>query len=211
MESWFPSLGDSAYTSEPLIVAFHGAGSTESAFSSAGTGKRRVDTLLNGAQERGITIASVQLPGRGKRSYEPALQSAPGIAQKLVNEALEPLIVQNHHSFNQFRKYIIVAHSMVSLIAVEAMKHLRKRWKDERVLPRILIVSCFPAPNTPHNDLPWNPSGSKLSNNEFQHELKLWDVNEAVWKSERVWSMYNEMLRNDFKVCVHCLIEVLYC
>jgi len=63
-------------------------------------------------------------------------------------------------------------------------------------LPKMWLLSGFPAPNIPEADRPWSKNGP-MADPAFKEECRGWDVNEIIFQ-ESNWKAFNGMMRDDF-------------
>ena len=129
-----------------------------------------------------VEICTVQLPGRGARTHEPAFDSI-----QLLIETLGPAI----HSFVQ-QPFAFFGHSMGAIIAFELTLYLRRKYG---LLPSHLFVSGRRAPQIPKRD----PHLYNLPHDEFISELKRLDGTPLeVLEHPELMELMMPLLRADF-------------
>merc|ERR1712241_1521426 len=137
------------------LVAFHWAGA--SALTYNGTRWRNLP--------EGVELIGIQLPGREQRGKE----ETPKTAQKAAE-----LVVKGLSRFFAMGSVptVIFAHSMGTWVAFEFIRELRRK---NLQLPRLLMVSNFPAPQTSEESRPWRRNAA-LTESQFKEECRAWGV-----------------------------------
>ena len=147
MDLLFPYL--KKQPNHKAILAFHFAGGTAQCY-------KPFQELTK------ATVYAVQLPGREKRGKEPFLVSC----QKAAAAVYDALVVQTNEWESQ--DWDIITHSVGSWIGYEFVGLLQK---NQKKLPNIMIISCFPSPLIDMEKRPWRKS-SEITEEEFQAKKK---------------------------------------
>ena len=145
-----------------------------------------------------IELCAVQLPGREARRHEqpsPTLQDAAYELVAACAELFEDPAVS----------YAFFGHSMGSWLAYEVCRELRRCGLRD---PALLVVSDFPAPQTPEEERPWDGSNAEMAELDFQQECRDWGLPEALFLPE-TWNIFAEMLRRDFELFDSYVFEPL--
>jgi len=159
------------------LWAFHWFGASASAF---GFWPKNLDS--------NIDFCAVQLPGREGRLGEEKYRSARQVAADLVR-SLRPMFEEEGCSTALF------GHSSGSWLAFEVARQLRR---EGLPAPVLLLVSNFPAPQTPTELLPWRAS-SDLIDNDFRQEVAAWGLPPSLFDSN-TWKLFEPQLRHDFAI-----------
>ena len=199
VETWFPMtkrLREKGATGRLRVVCFHNAGSEENVYTGPATitseGKKvRTDNaLVSFATVGNAEIFAAQLPGRAKRAGEPCIETAREVAAVLA-----PVIAHALGSNANGAPYVVVCHSMGTLVAFETLCVLREAGYP---MPEHLFLSCFPAPDFDPSTVPWSINKT-LDDAAFQEECKKWEVSEVVFQPE-MWTAFVTRMRADFTI-----------
>jgi len=142
-------------------------------------------------ENKDFEVCGVQLPGREAREPEKKLNNVPDVVATVYPE-LKALISGDV-------PYVMVAHSMGAWCLWGMLERIKlERAKDASIrLPLAVFISSFPPPfiTTPV----WKQNNASMPEEEFKAELRLWGVNEAVFRPT-IWPSFHDMLRQDFAI-----------
>jgi hypothetical protein len=186
-KTWFPAVHQTACARPKLrLVCFPNAGSAENIYTKINRGKP--NTLIGWAKENMVEVLAVQPPGREMRRKEPCLGSCKEIAQALF-PVLAPRLLQTKQAAggeDEAVPFAIMAHSVGTWVQYELMRLFQERHMP---MPVKIFLSCFPPPTIPEDSRPWIVNKTLTTDQSFQEECKLWDVNQVVF-SGGMWEMY---------------------
>ena len=91
-----------------------------------------------------VELVGVQLPGRGSRFTDPAVEDVPTLAEEIAEQIAEQVAGAEPGSPADL-PYGILGHSFGALVGFETCRALRRAGVERR--PRHLWVSAFPAPD----------------------------------------------------------------
>ncbi|MER5950461.1 alpha/beta fold hydrolase [Streptomyces sp. NPDC001904] len=151
-----------------------------------------------------VTVKPLELPGRGARWSEPALDQMPRLLEDLADAMGEA----------RHTPYALFGHSFGGVLAFELARHLAERGFPA---PQRLIVSACPAP---HEATPLETTHD-LSDEEFTDRLrKLRGTPEELLENQELMELYLPTLRADYMILDHyqapgfallkCPISVFY-
>lgn len=132
-----------------------------------------------------VELCAVQLPGREERVGQQPFSSAKEAAAAIVQH-LRPMF--------EDKPYALFGHSSGCWIAYEVAILLRQA---DVPAPSILIVSDFPAPQTPVDLRPWKPT-TGMSEREFQEEIVGWGLPRTLFERNQ-WELFENILRDEFR------------
>ncbi|KAK9171491.1 Alpha/beta hydrolase family protein [Cryptosporidium meleagridis] len=248
-DKWFPSykkvnshLINLGSRNQPIcrLLCIHGAGGSDQIFvrKDLNTGMKSSNILLDYAQENGIELLVLQLPGRAGRSQEACYKDI----TTLINDFYP--VFKSHFfgkanltEYIELTPWVIVGHSMGGLIGFELLKRIKfeqikdfstkfgvtdqlgfenkiiKLLREKRIFPELFVImSSFP-PNIPKYDRPWRKN-EELNDEEFKQECREWGINENVFK-KGIWEEFEKQLRCDFTMFdsfeMNLVDEMLYC
>lgn len=131
----------------------------------------------------GVELLLIQPPGRAERFHEPPYKTMDTLVDNLATQFL-PLT----HT-----PYVLMGHSLGSLIGYELMKRLRL---TGATLPRYFIASGCRAPHLYSKEQTFD-----LPKAAFIHELKKMNgTPEAILQNNELMELYLPLLRADFQV-----------
>jgi len=136
-------------------------------------------------------ICAVQLPGREHREPEAKISSVQDVTKQVYPE-VKSLI-------SEPVPYVLVAHSMGAWCLWGLLERVKQEMANDKSLklPLAVFISSFPPPFIASPV--WKTNNSRLSEDEFKAELRLWGVNEAVFRPT-LWPSFHDMLRKDFAI-----------
>ena len=138
---------------------------------------------------------------------------------------LMPLLLEERGTMPGVVPYAVVGHSMGCWAAFETILELGRLGAPP---PRLFLPSCFPAPDLPIKERPWNPNKS-MGENQFkvgieslfqagnmcyktdsaslsvQNECRGWGINENVLTTPHLWASFQVPCIN-----VDVLVHVLF-
>jgi surfactin synthase thioesterase subunit len=184
-KKWFPKAGTRDAPPKFRMVCFHCAGGAESIYTSRGMRQPTENPMVLWCRDQGGELLACELPGREQRRKEELFTSLAPAAAALF-PVLAPVLQEPV-------PYALVGHSVGSWMMFELIKLLMARGIP---LPKVIFVSCFPAPSCPPLQRPWRPS-RKMDDEGFKTEARTWDVNEVVFQPHN-WKTFEKMMRTDF-------------
>ena len=130
-----------------------------------------------------VELCAVQMPGREHRASEAPYTDLRLAAREFVRDCFELLTTCRVAFFG---------HGCGAWMAYEVALELRRHGAKDPVL---LVVSNWPAPQTPVNARPWRKSAA-LDNEELIREGRMWGWPEHVFKEE-FWPHIEPVVRRD--------------
>lgn len=169
-------------------VCFHGAGTTEANFTSAGT------PFLAWAKEtKAVEICALDFPGRNRLVNTKKHTSIDTLAPELL--------AVMHEKLSDGVPYVVWAHSVGTWVAFEFLVLARRLGLP---MPKAGFFMAFPAPHLPESERPW-PRSVTLDDSQLRDELMNWDMDhfggagKVAFESE--WTgTWEPLLRADFRL-----------
>lgn len=158
-----------------ILFCFHYAGGTAAVYKQFCVGVE------------GCTIVPIQLPGRENRHSEPFYKNLDEAVDGCYKE------IKQYIDKHNVKEYGFVAHSMGTWIAYGVYK------RSLAFPPKLMILSCFPSPRYAKSEKKIWRINKRLTDLEFQDELRKWGVREIVFQ-DRYWNIFRGMLKADFNL-----------
>ena len=167
-------------------MCFHNAGSSESTYTGKGLRQKEDNPFVTHCKQNGGELLACELPGRETRRNEPRERVLRPCCEALY-PVLAPLLQE------ESVPYVVVGHSMGTWMSYEFIRLMAERGIP---LPRLWVVSGFPAPSIAEKERPWNRN-EPMDDAAFMEEARGWNVNEVVFQPAN-WKVFSGMMRDDF-------------
>jgi surfactin synthase thioesterase subunit len=187
LKQWFPKIVRPKDGSKPKfrLVCFHSAGCSETTYTGRGMRMPTENPFVLHCSEKGGELLAVQLPGRDAGRNLKRERDIPSYMPQLF-PVLAPLLQEDI-------PYVFISHSMGTWFSYEFLKMLCEKGIP---LPKLWLVSGFPAPSLPEAERPWSKN-TPMSDPQFFEEARGWNVNEILFQDSN-WKTFGGMMRDDF-------------